>query len=345
MSTRKNGSRFMADFMVDGYRYRRQFPTSVEAEAWEADLKKRLRLGLPYAELLEAKGDSLTLGELLDKTLVRYWEGTPNERTSITNIRQLEEHFGADFPINRLDTAAVDDLVGAMEKRNLAASTINSRLATLSKAFTFAIDRGYVTNRPKIERKRVSNQRLRFLTEGEEHDIIDQLLADGRDAFARFFEWSVDTGMRPIEARHVTQTAVREDPDLGYVVDLRKTKNAYPRTIPLTNRAHKAYVALSDEFMPFARFTENKIRSNWKFVRECLNETDPEFVFYLTRHTCASRLVQRNVPLQIVKEWMGHKTFEMTLRYAKLSPKNMLDAKSALEQPFYPRNNKLEQHQ
>jgi integrase len=51
----------------------------------------------------------------------------------------------------------------------------------------------------------------------------------------------------------------------------------------------------------------------------------------MTRHTCASRLVQRNVPLQIVKEYMGHKTFDMTLRYAKLAPKNMLDAKLALE--------------
>ena len=335
MSTRKNGSRFMADFMVDGYRYRRQFPTPEEAAAWETDLKKRLRLGLPYAELLEAKGDSITLGELLDKTLVRYWEGTANERTSITNIRQLEEHFGADKPIARIDTAAIDDLVGAMEKRNLAASTINSRLATLSKAFTFAIDRGYISNRPKIERKRVSNARLRYLTDEEEHTIIDCLESDGRDDFARFFEWSIDTGMRPIESRNVSQTAVRDDDRLGKVVDLRKTKNAYPRTLPLTTRAHKAYTALSDEFLPFARMNENRIRSNWQYVRDCLNETDPEFVFYMTRHTCASRLVQRGVALYAVKEFMGHKTYEMTMRYAKLSPENLLDAKVALEQSPY----------
>ena len=322
----------MADFMVDGYRYRRQFPTSEEASFWEADLRKRIRLGLPFKELLEGKSDVLTLREVLDKTLVRYWEGTPNERTCIGNIRHLEAHFGPDTPITRVDTAAVDDLVGAMERRGLAASTINSRLATLSKAFTFAMDRGYISNRPKIERKRVSNQRLRFLTEEEEHAIVDVLEGDGRDGFARFFEWSIDTGMRPVESRHVMQTAIREDPDLGYVVDLRKTKNAYPRTVPLTNRAYRAYTALSDEFHPFARFNENRIRHHWKYVRECLNETDPEFVFYLTRHTCASRLVQRNVSLQIVKEWMGHKTFEMTLRYAKLSPKNLLDAKAALEQ-------------
>jgi integrase len=138
--------------------------------------------------------------------------------------------------------------------------------------------------------------------------------------------------MRPIEARFIPQTAVRSDPELGYLVDMRRTKNSYPRTIPLTTRAHEAFQDLSDQPMPFARFTEAHIRSNWKFVREALNDNDPEFVFYLTRHTCASRLVQRKVELYTVKEWMGHKTFEMTMRYAKLSPRNMLDAKQALEQ-------------
>ena len=84
--------------------------------------------------------------------------------------------------------------------------------------------------------------------------------------------------------------------------------------------------------MPFAQFTESNIRKHWRFVREVMNDIDPEFVFYLTRHTCASRLVQRNVPLHVVKEWMGHRTYEMTLRYAKLTPRNFLDAKVALEQ-------------
>ena len=141
--------------------------------------------------------------------------------------------------------------------------------------------------------------------------------------------------MRPIEARSLPQTAVRFDRGLGcYIVDLRRTKNGVPRTVPLTARAHKAWQALSveDEHFPLSRFTEGVIRSNWKYVRDALNETDPEFVFYLTRHTCASRLVQKDVQLYVVKEWLGHKTFEMTMRYAKLSPRNMLDAKTALEQ-------------
>ena len=331
MSVRTNGNRFLADFMMQGIRYRKQFPTEEEAAAWEAELKKRIRLGMPYAELVEGTGKAITLEELCDKAFVRFWEGTANEKSQQSNIRLILEHFGSSYDVSRLDVNAIDSFVSSHERKGLANATINRRLSCLSRVLAFGVDRGFLTTKPKIEQKKVSNARLRFLTEEEEYEIIDALEASGRDDFARFFEWQIDTGMRPIESRNIPKTAIREDPTHGWLVDLRKTKNNYPRTLWLTDRAYNAYLALSDEAFPFARFTEHRISTAWRFVREALNETDKEFVFYLTRHTCASRLVQRNVPLQIVKEYMGHRNFEMTLRYAKLTPTNMLDARDALQ--------------
>lgn len=334
MSIRVNGHKFLADFMHRGTRYRKQFNTDAEAREWEATLRKRLTLGQPTSDLLtEQTATGMSVRELLEETYQMNWRDTKNERHQLVNMKQIEAHFGADCVASTITTESVDGFVRYLEQRGIAPSTINSRLSTLSKALTFGADRGYITNRPKVSRKKIGNNaRMRFLTEEEERDIIDALEGDGRFDFANFFKWSIDTGMRPIEARFIPQTAVRNDSELGHLVDMRRTKNSYPRTIPLTTRAYNAFLELCDEHLPFARFTEGNIRSNWKFVREALNDHDPEFVFYLTRHTCASRLVQRKVELYTVKEWMGHKTFEMTMRYAKLSPRNMLDAKVALEQ-------------
>jgi integrase len=54
------------------------------------------------------------------------------------------------------------------------------------------------------------------------------------------------------------------------------------------------------------------------------------------RHTYASHLVMKGVPLTVVKELMGHATIDMTERYAHLSPDIRREAVAVLDRPLAP---------
>jgi integrase len=57
----------------------------------------------------------------------------------------------------------------------------------------------------------------------------------------------------------------------------------------------------------------------------------PPIGWHTLRHTFASHLVARGVPLKAVQELLGHATIEMTMRYAHLSPDVKKDAMRVLK--------------
>jgi hypothetical protein len=53
--------------------------------------------------------------------------------------------------------------------------------------------------------------------------------------------------------------------------------------------------------------------------------------WHALRHSFASHLAMRGVPLKVVQELLGHATMDMTMRYAHLSPNIPREAVKALD--------------
>jgi site-specific recombinase XerD len=60
-----------------------------------------------------------------------------------------------------------------------------------------------------------------------------------------------------------------------------------------------------------------------------------DFTWYCLRHSFASRLVMAGADLRTVAELMGHKTIQMTMRYAHLAPAHTLAAIETLVSTGY----------
>lgn len=344
MSVKKRGTRFVADLTNEGNRYRRQFPTEVEAVAWEAEMRKRILLRISLSSLLDKDATVLTLSQVLDKCYRRHWAGSKNEPQCLVNIGVLENFFGGDALIESITVARIDDFVAFLQRKGRKPGTINNKLATLSKALTFAVERGYIEAKPLIGRVRVGNNaRRRFFTRKEEEEIMAACDKHGLHFFKLWFRWSLNTGMRPGETQAATRANVRNDEALGHVIDINEVKSTAgtsdARTIPLNKDAVSAWFAASAATLgdkssdaPFEYFDSNERARCWKIIRKELNEYDPDFVPYTCRHTCATRLIQAGCNVRAVMAWMGHRDISMTMKYVKLVPEDLVNASQLLLQ-------------
>lgn len=284
----------------------------------------------------KAAGSSkvVTLKEALNLAQRLVWKGTPGEKTAMINAEDVCDILGKDRPVDTIDTESVDEMVFELEDRGLALSTINKKLSALSTILGVCMDRGYIEKKPKLTFRKVSNGRIRWLDEKEEETILFLCDQWNLPDYSDLFKVAIDTGMRQGE---LLKLQVRDYNPTTRMITLWLTKNQESRSIPATQRVHDILTRRSKDSLPtvtiFGGIDKWKIRNTWDRIRRHMKLTgDKEFVFHTLRHTCASRMAMEGVPLMMIQKFMGHKTIQMTLRYAHLSPDSLSAARDALEQ-------------
>ena len=110
-------------------------------------------------------------------------------------------------------------------------------------------------------------------------------------------------------------------------INFNDRKNDQAVAVPMTDRVQKimkkclSYSARPTEKV-FCGVNYAWLNNIWQKARKDLGYADKKFyTIHLCRHTCASRLVQRGVPILLVKDWLGHEDIENTMIYAHLQPK------------------------
>jgi integrase len=340
MPVRQRNTSWQADVQHDGKRYRERFSTEAAALAWEKAAKAALVVGKPLPPAEERAASQSTIEALLQNIITNDWGRKRGTGASIIHAKKFVAFVGpALSPKDALTQVNVDEFFADLiETRQPSGGTVNRYCSAVGKLSKKAYALGLIDRKPELPYEKEGEARLRWFTDDEEAMIVRTLLSWGKDRHVDWFTVLVDTGARTwaemgrLKWRDVSGTARNHKDDRPRMVTFWDTKNGDSRSIPLTARAWDAIQrqrALREDG-PFTGIDKADALRLLGRLRLQFPEL-ADAVWYTARHTFASRLVQRGVPLYTVQKLMGHRTVEMTMRYAKLAPQNLIDAMGVLE--------------
>lgn len=204
-------------------------------------------------------------------------------------------------------------------------ATANRILTVLKAALSFAYREGKAASDDAWRRvqpfKNVDAPRVRYLSDEEARRLVNACPEDAR----RLVTAALLTGCRYGE---LAALRAADFDAAGGVLHIREAKAGQPRAVPLTDdavrfftmeTAGKAGAALILTRADGGRWGESH---QFRPLREaCANaKIAPAVSFHILRHTFASRLAMKRVPLSVIAEALGNKEAICAKHYAHLAP-------------------------
>lgn len=336
MAVYPKGKKFMASVGAGASRVRRSFNTESEALVWEKEQEdaREAAKALPAPPAPLAVGPPVwNLQKAFDETARHVWRSTPGAPKALINARAALAFFGPDTPCSAIDANWIIEWMDDCEiEHENSGSTCNRKMSALRVMLTRAVEYGNLPALPRMKRRKESQHRIRWFTDAEESVMLKMALHIGYPELHDFIVIGIDTGFRRSESLRLTLG----DYSNGLLVaHAGETKNGNARAIPATTRV-KAILnsrIRDGQARVFPTLTFVTLRRQWADLRSIMEkDEDKGFIPHVLRHTCATRLVAAQVPLNEVQAWMGHKVIQTTMRYAHLMPGALVGAMARLEE-------------
>lgn len=326
---RQRGNSYLWDVTVEGKRITGTCSSAVEAEAARSEALKGLKS--------TSKVEPWSLQKAVDAAHEE-WErqGSKSMRMNTINTSAALKFFGAKRKITDITKGEIKSYTKHLAEMGNSPATINRKLSALSKVISVSSEQVSGLDVPRMPRYKEGRGRERFLSTYEENQLIALLNSWGKSDHADAVVVLLDTGIRTGELFKFIRREVAFKGGKATSITLSLTKNGRDRTVPLTARASEVITRRCKGLQDGSRvfdYNQGWLRNTWDRAREVLGySADPQFVPHILRHTTASRLAQRGIPLPIIKEYMGHLSIQTTMRYAHLTVDSLQQAVSVLEQ-------------
>jgi site-specific recombinase XerD len=242
-------------------------------------------------------------------------------------VLALPDHRKSALANNLTQTTSsdIDGLIAAARSRGLAAATINGHLSMLKEFFDFLREDGQMPSQPVIRRRHRLLAPMTLPKPIAEADLMAffKVIDSIRDRL--IFLLMLRCGLRVSEACSLTWT----DVDLEAAsIRINSGKGQVDRVVYIAPDVEKALQLWQAHGTPSPYLFPSRRRRtaplgrgvvHWqmkKYLR--LAGVQANYSPHGLRHTFATQLLNAGVSLEVLKELMGHRSIQMTLRYTKL---------------------------
>ena len=308
-------------------------------------------------------GKGPTLGQFIEDVYAS-WVRANRPRTSENTLEKLRRHFGTwfDEPLTTITIERLESWKIRRVNAGCSGTTLLRDMFTLSSVLSRAVKLAKLAENPirKVEKPRIDRRpKIRFLDDAEEFRLREALKA--RDAKMRMARASANVWRRersreilpslPHYGDHVTPAvllSINTGLRRGELLKLRwksidfarrlltvegpDSKTRQTRHVPLNGEAMRVLESWREQSGDGPRVFEisTGFKTAWGHILKRANIV--VFRWHDLRHHFASRLVQHGVPLNTVRDLLGHSSIAMSLRYAHLAPDQRREAVAMLNQ-------------
>ena len=264
-----------------------------------------------------------TLSEATKVVYRRRKNGTKSATNFLIGMKHNIKALG-DLPVNKITRPLVNKMMDYhKEKLKNSNAVINQKMGYLRVVLSEMEEDGFIEMIKMPKPRPTKNSKVHYLTEDMERELISWLNCMQRNREAKdIVECLIDLGCRVNELLNLEKRFVDFDNNQINFID---RKNDQAVAVPMTNRVQsiiRRYYREVKDFDKLFSLNYSELNAIWQKARKDLGYADKKFyTIHLCRHTCASRLVQRGVPILLVKDWLGHEDIENTMIYAHLAPK------------------------
>ena len=337
MAVRKIRNSWWIDIRIDHVRYRKRSPENSKAgaEAYEALMRQKLvrgEINKPSDSLLKKQTFEQFAWKWFNQYVIANNKPSEQYAKQKTLSTQLIPFFGK-IHLDAINTSHIEQFKARQVAQEITNKTINNRLTVLGKCLRCA-NEWYDTPVPRIKLLRCSPPKTDYLTVNE----CELLLSHAKDQVYEMVFLALRTGMRQGEIRGLQWTSI-DWQNRSIVVRHSYCDHSKSLVSPKSNRERHIPIDADLYSLLFRRKQAsghvflNKIEKTitgesitFYLHQLCKKAEVRKIGWHILRHTFATQLTLRGVPITIVKELLGHSTITTTMRYSHVAPSALRSA-------------------